>query len=449
MNSNILGKVVIPLVFLGMAVVLLIMGSQKTVIKKDKCLYKEENIARQHRNTVDSAYNNIKIRGWKNALAGFTTDIKLSDYLLNDSLQSAVDTLMKIRSQEVQATADTVYNITPEGDTLNMARKLDKAIAEPFFIDSVKLNFVKNKIESTDSLSLIKFAEFCKNVDPSQSNEADSLITIDEVLNDAYNIKESVYTQKPIFNYLAYALIILSIIMLLFSLGYLNKTITYILALILFFVVIALFIAGLYAIDSSRVHKHNKGVVYLVTKHRLLDIKDIQEKYYTVHGKFAGNFTEIKRFLNEDKLPVLVSEGFTPNRNLTAIEAHKVGLDTIKDAWNERMTDEQALKLGLIKRDTVPTQALTVLFTGEKALKSRGKRTPFNLDSLAFMAYSKDSLVLQSINLPLTDSTFESRFRVQLRNPWKENVNSSDCEEPEQLRVGSLEEKSTEISWGK
>jgi predicted RNA-binding protein associated with RNAse of E/G family len=67
----------------------------------------------------------------------------------------------------------------------------------------------------------------------------------------------------------------------------------------------------------------------------LIDIRKAQIEYKNKYGVHAANFDELSRFLNEDKLPFVRKEGVLTDEQL-----------------EKGMTEKEAVKKGLIKRDT-------------------------------------------------------------------------------------------------
>ncbi|MDR0393934.1 MAG: hypothetical protein LBH77_02125 [Tannerella sp.] len=68
---------------------------------------------------------------------------------------------------------------------------------------------------------------------------------------------------------------------------------------------------------------------------RLVNIRDAQIGFKNVHGLYAGNFDELQKFLNEEKLPFLIKEG-----------------ELTDDQLRDGMTEQEAVKKGIIRRDT-------------------------------------------------------------------------------------------------
>lgn len=69
---------------------------------------------------------------------------------------------------------------------------------------------------------------------------------------------------------------------------------------------------------------------------RLVDIRKAQIEYKNVHKVHAASFDELAKFLNTEKLPFLVKEGVLTDEQL-----------------EKGMTEKEAVKQGLIRRDTV------------------------------------------------------------------------------------------------
>lgn len=69
---------------------------------------------------------------------------------------------------------------------------------------------------------------------------------------------------------------------------------------------------------------------------RLIDIRKAQIEYKNIHKVHAGSFDELERFLNEEKLPFVMKEGVLTDEQL-----------------EKGMTEQEAVKQGLIVRDTI------------------------------------------------------------------------------------------------
>lgn len=80
-------------------------------------------------------------------------------------------------------------------------------------------------------------------------------------------------------------------------------------------------------------------------KARLIDIRKAQIEYKNVYKTHAGTFADLIKFLKDDKLPFLIKEGVLTDEQL-----------------EKGMTEKEAVKKGLIKRDTVWVVAKDTLF---------------------------------------------------------------------------------------
>jgi hypothetical protein len=78
---------------------------------------------------------------------------------------------------------------------------------------------------------------------------------------------------------------------------------------------------------------------------RLIDIRKAQIEYKNLHKEHAANFDLLSKFLNEEKLPFLVKEGVLTDEQLEA-----------------GMTEQEAVKKGIIRRDTFWVIAKDTLF---------------------------------------------------------------------------------------
>lgn len=80
-------------------------------------------------------------------------------------------------------------------------------------------------------------------------------------------------------------------------------------------------------------------------KARLIDIRKAQIEYKNIHKVHAANFDELSKFLKDEKLPFLIKEGVLTDEQL-----------------EKGMTEKEAVKKGLVRRDTVWVTAVDTLF---------------------------------------------------------------------------------------
>ena len=80
-------------------------------------------------------------------------------------------------------------------------------------------------------------------------------------------------------------------------------------------------------------------------KARLIDIRKAQIEYKNIHKVHAATFHDLNKFLKDKKLPFLIKEGVLTDEQL-----------------EKGMTEKEAVKKGLIRRDTVWVTAVDTLF---------------------------------------------------------------------------------------
>ena len=166
-----------------------------------------------------------------------------------------------------------------------------------------------------------------------------------------------------------------------------------------------------------------KDVRESAIKTRLIDIRKAQIEYKNVYKTHAGSFTDLVKFLKEDKLPFLIKEGVLTDEQL-----------------EKGMTEKEAVKKGLIRRDTIWVVAKDTVFGAN-----------YNVDDLAnvpgtSVKFSMDTATLTS-GSGYTVKVFEAGVKYddylgdldkQLVTNLKDKADK--LEKFPGLRVGSLTE---------
>ncbi|MDR1879724.1 MAG: hypothetical protein LBQ78_02175 [Tannerellaceae bacterium] len=123
---------------------------------------------------------------------------------------------------------------------------------------------------------------------------------------------------------------------------------------------------------------------------RLMDIRKAQIEYKNVHKEHAGSFNDLIKFLNEEKLPFLIKEGVLTDEQL-----------------EKGMTEKEAVKKGLIRRDTVWVLAKDTLFGKSydvNELKTvPGTQTPFFMDTTTLVSTSGYTVKVFEANVKYND----------------------------------------------
>jgi len=107
-------------------------------------------------------------------------------------------------------------------------------------------------------------------------------------------------------------------------------------------------------------------------KQALLDIRDIEKAYKKTYYKYSADPKELHSYLMNGFVRYVTSKcdiRQAPGRRMTFAEADSLGIDPNTDAGNsamERIDDDEAVKLGLITKDTILIPALDYVFNGFK-----------------------------------------------------------------------------------
>jgi hypothetical protein len=121
---------------------------------------------------------------------------------------------------------------------------------------------------------------------------------------------------------------------------------------------------------------------------RLINIRDAQIGFKSVRGVYAGNFGELQKFLNEEKIPFLIKEG-----------------ELTDDQLKEGMTEQEAVKKGIIRRDTTWVLAKDTLLSSNYDVASIGKvpgfeNNTFTLDTATISSSSGYTVPVFEASVP-------------------------------------------------
>ncbi|HAJ99988.1 MAG TPA: hypothetical protein DCM62_08190 [Bacteroidales bacterium] len=150
---------------------------------------------------------------------------------------------------------------------------------------------------------------------------------------------------------------------------------------------------------------------------RLKDIRSIQLAHRTRHGRFLGDLDSLVNFVRFDSIAILRAIGTVP----------------------DTLTEAQALRLGIVERDTFWMPAMDTLLV----------HAAYPLDSLPFVPYSggqrfsmASSMIERSmVMLPVFEAfAMPEQFLGNL--PWRIYYTRK-----EGLRVGSIMEAKTDGNW--
>ena len=160
---------------------------------------------------------------------------------------------------------------------------------------------------------------------------------------------------------------------------------------------------------------------------KLKDLRHVQTSYKRTNGRFANNFEDLINYLQSDSIPVIRANGETP----------------------DSLTDSEALKLGIISRDTAYVLAKEGVFNKEY-IESRDNCIEFNLKALTKVPNSnmnynidageieKGKVIVQVFEISTNYATIFTGLDAKNKSY---NLNSL-------LKVGSMQEASLNGNWG-
>ena len=165
---------------------------------------------------------------------------------------------------------------------------------------------------------------------------------------------------------------------------------------------------------------------------KLKDLRTLQIAYKRENEAFADNFNSLMNFLQNDSTRIVKMEGVN---------------DTLIDG--EEISDELALKLGLIKRDTIYVSAMESIFD-ENYINSRDNNYPFDINSLDIIPFTNKQY---NIDANVIEKGKVSVQVFEISATYKDIFNGLDAENKKYdlnslLKVGSMTEASLNGNWG-
>ena len=180
--------------------------------------------------------------------------------------------------------------------------------------------------------------------------------------------------------------------------------------------------------------KFNKDAKIRIAENvqKLKDIRQAQVKYKQTKGIFANNFESLIYFLENDSMPIVKATGETPDSLINGVQ----------------ISDELALELGLIARDTSYVLAKENVFD-HAYLESRKNEFPLVLTKLITVPYSNtsyniDAGQVEKGNVIVQVFEISTNYRTVFTGLDAENK-SYDLDAL--LKVGSMTEASLNGNW--
>ena len=247
-------------------------------------------------------------------------------------------------------------------------------------------------------------------------------------------------------------ILVAGIVTLLYVMEIINKIVHISVMVVLFVTCLILTVMSVNSLEETIVKKNLQEDYIKNGKQSLEDIRTIQLAYKKKYGKFAPDFSELKRFVNEDKvyrtIPIIKHpSGKIPDRQPNAEEIAILGYDPFNDEAliKDGIDEAEAIKLGYYQVDTIWIPVLENLFFNDDANTSEVKRKfAFDPSKLDVVRTPNDSLVnyiMQSKEIDSATNAF-TVYDPFAYNPFKEKGQRRDT-----LRLGNLSDGSTNGSW--
>ena len=217
---------------------------------------------------------------------------------------------------------------------------------------------------------------------------------------------------------------------------------------VLTYLILPLIIVGLtWAIVQSVMEpvNFNKHRAYResVAIQRLKDIRDLQVAYKNVNGRYASTIDSLKMFYNEGKMKITMNVG---SKDDSLAMAHT---DQIKKKYRHLKGEKLNAKLNELY--LAGDQNLVFQIVTEIPVKDTifNQRTDFNVDELALIPFSGDSIIMQStiktvsgVKVPLFEASMPFKSLLKGLEPEQLRINL-DAEREDQgrykgLQVGSI-----------
>lgn len=196
--------------------------------------------------------------------------------------------------------------------------------------------------------------------------------------------------------------------------GYITQGISIVVMVITVLGSVGLAYLDYYSIDSRLNYLKRKDLIASHVIQRLKDIRTAQIAYNDAHGKYTANWDSLETFVLTGEIPEIQAYGQKP----------------------DTLTEQKALELGIIVRDTVYISVLEREFLSESALRQR--EYPFYIDSLRYVPFSGgQEFRLEASQILDASGRPESVFIAEDSDPFAEPA----------LKVGNLEKVSTGGNW--
>jgi len=165
---------------------------------------------------------------------------------------------------------------------------------------------------------------------------------------------------------------------------------------------------------------------------KLKDLRQLQIKYKQTKGVFADNFNNLIDFLENDSMAIIKATGETPDSLING----------------QQISDELALELGLITRDTTYLPAKETVFDAVY-MKSRKNEFALNMDKLTMVPFSKTKYNIEAGQVEKGNVIVQAfEISTKYRNVFTGlDADNKSYDLDALLKVGSMTEASLNGNW--
>lgn len=261
-------------------------------------------------------------------------------------------------------------------------------------------------------------------------------------------------TQSKPFLFGGLAILVSGIVSLLYAFELINRIVHIAVMVVLMVVCGVLTVLSVQSLQDTIAMREAKDKYDADVKQSLDDIRTVQLAYKKVYGKYAGDFAELKRFLIEDQvyktIPVVLHpSGQIPDRQPKGWELDTLGYDPFEDVEliKDGIDEEEAIKLGYFRIDTMWVPVMEDLFFSEEAQKDADLRKfEFDPELLSVIRNTGDKKYEFKLVTKQLDSIANAMLVTDIYafDPFKEDGQPRDT-----MKLGSLDlsDESTNGSW--
>lgn len=213
---------------------------------------------------------------------------------------------------------------------------------------------------------------------------------------------------------------LVGIIMVLHSAGIINRTLQNLLLILLLPSALLMGFLNYSSVKNELERRQKAERMKNITIQGLKDIRKVQMAFKERYGNYTPHFDTLMNFLKSDSIAFVRAMGTIP----------------------DTLTEQEALEMDLITRDTLYTPVLDSLFNinMKKRLRNEGRTYPFITDSLPYKRGSRKKFIMDAGRIEQSGGISSPVFVVKDPKPFDPNKDT--------LQVGSMSEAETSGNWG-